>query len=56
VKVFGSTWTAYPAPGEPPLEAGERVCVDSVEGASIYVKRIGGDPEWRPKALPESET
>src|SRR6185295_10265559 len=31
VKVFGSTWTAYPAPGEPPLEAGERVCVDSVE-------------------------
>jgi membrane protein implicated in regulation of membrane protease activity len=47
VKVFGSTWTAYPAAGEPPLEAGERVCVDSVEGASIYVKRIGGDPEWR---------
>lgn len=55
VKVFGSTWTAYPAPGEPPLEAGERVCVDSVEGASIYVKRIDGDPDWRPKALPESE-
>ena len=55
VKVFGSTWTAYPAAGEPPLEAGERVCVDSVEGASIYVKRIGGEPEWRPKALPESE-
>ena len=55
VKVFGSTWTAYPAAGEPPLEAGERVCVDSVEGASIYVKRIGGEPEWRQKALPESE-
>src|SRR5215212_810131 len=49
VKVFGSTWTAYPAAGEPPLEAGERVCVDSVEGASIYVKRIGGDPDWRLK-------
>src|SRR4026207_676902 len=47
VKVFGSTWTAYPAAGEPPLEAGERVCVESIEGASIYVKRIGGDPEWR---------
>ncbi|HEX3251302.1 MAG TPA: NfeD family protein [Pyrinomonadaceae bacterium] len=47
VKVYGSTWTAYPAPGEPPLEAGERVCVDSVEGASIYVKRIGGEPDWR---------
>ena len=55
VKVYGSTWTAYPAPGEPPLEAGERVCVESVEGASIYVKRVGGDPDWRPKALPERE-
>ena len=53
VKVFGSTWTAYPAPGEPPLEAGERVCVESVEGASIYVKRVGGEPDWRVKALPE---
>jgi len=47
VKVFGSTWTAYPAAGEPPLEAGERVCVDSVEGASIYVKRVAAEPEWR---------
>jgi membrane protein implicated in regulation of membrane protease activity len=47
VKVFGSTWTAYPAAGEPPLEAGERVCVESVEGASIYVRRIAADPEWR---------
>ena len=47
VKVFGSTWTAYPAAGEAPLEAGERVCVESVEGASIYVRRVGGDPEWR---------
>src|SRR5215218_9695507 len=55
VKVFGSTWTAYPAAGEPPLEAGERVCVDSIEGASIYVKRIGSEPEWRRRALPESE-
>jgi len=53
VKVFGSTWTAYPAPGEPPLEAGERVCVESVEGASIYVKRVDGEPDWRPKSLPD---
>ena len=51
VKVFGSTWTAYPAPGEQPLEAGERVCVESVEGASIYVRRVGGEPDWRPKEL-----
>ena len=56
VKVFGSTWTAYPAAGEPPLEAGERVCVESVEGASIYVKRVGGDPDWRTKSLPEKAT
>ena len=54
VKVFGSTWTAYPAPGEEPLEAGERVCVESVEGASIYVRRVGEDRDWRQKALPES--
>lgn len=53
VKVFGSTWTAYPAAGEQPLEAGERVCVESVEGASIYVRRVGGEPDWRPKSLPE---
>ncbi len=47
VKVFGSTWTAYPAAGEAPLEAGERVCVESVEGASIYVRRVGSEPDWR---------
>lgn len=51
VKVVGTTWTAYPAPGEPPLEAGERVCIESVQGASIYVKRIGGEPDWRRKEL-----
>ncbi|HXQ74583.1 MAG TPA: NfeD family protein [Pyrinomonadaceae bacterium] len=53
VKVFGSTWTAYPAAGEAPLKAGERVCVESVEGASIYVRRIGSEPDWRQKALPD---
>ena len=53
VKVFGSTWTAYPCPGEPPLEAGERVSVERVQGASIYVRRVGGDPDWRQKALPD---
>ena len=53
VKVFGSTWTAYPAPGEEPLEAGERVCVDSVQGASIYVRRVVEGGDWRQKTLPE---
>src|SRR5216683_239678 len=46
VKVFGSTWTAYPAPGEGPLEAGERVCVESIQGASIYVRRVDESRDW----------
>ena len=49
VKVFGSTWTAYPAAGEEPLEAGDRVEVTQVQGASIYVRRIGAGPDWRAK-------
>jgi membrane protein implicated in regulation of membrane protease activity len=53
VKVFGSTWTAYPADGEDPLEAGERVRVESVEGASIYVRRVVEGRDWRQKSLPE---
>ncbi|HBB96800.1 MAG TPA: NfeD family protein [Blastocatellia bacterium] len=51
VKVFGSTWTAYPAEGEEPLEAGDRVEVTRVQGASIYVRRIGIAPDWRGKEL-----
>ncbi|HEV2883570.1 MAG TPA: NfeD family protein [Pyrinomonadaceae bacterium] len=54
VKVFGSTWTAYPAEGETALEAGERVRVESVEGASIYVRRIDEAVDWRAKELPEA--
>lgn len=52
VKVFGCTWTAYPAEGESPLEAGERVMVESVRGASIYVRRVNEGPDWRQKTLP----
>src|SRR5206468_8249370 len=51
VKVFGSTWTAYPAEGEPPLEAGDRVVVERLQGASIYVRRAGTLPEWRENDL-----
>jgi len=51
VKVFGSTWTAYPADGEEPLEAGDRVEVERVAGASIYVRRLGLEPDWRGKEL-----
>lgn len=53
VKVLGSTWTAYPADGESPLEAGERVRIESIEGASIYVRRIDEGSDWRRKSLTE---
>src|SRR6266853_817713 len=53
VKVFGSTWTAYPAEGEEPLEAGDRVAVERVQGASIYVRRVDEGGDWRQKVLPE---
>lgn len=55
VKVFGSTWTAYPAEGEEPLEAGERVMVEAVEGASIYVRRVDGGGDWRQRNLEAGE-
>jgi membrane protein implicated in regulation of membrane protease activity len=55
VKVFGSTWTAFPAEGEEPLEAGDRVEVERVQGASIYVRRIDHQSDWRGKALTESK-
>ena len=51
VKVFGSTWTAYPAEGEEPLEAGDRVEVVRIQGASIYVRRIEAGRDWRGKEL-----
>ena len=48
VKVFGSTWTAYPAEGEEPLVAGERVAVERVDGATIYVRRVrDAELSWR---------
>jgi membrane protein implicated in regulation of membrane protease activity len=52
VKVFGSVWTAYPADGEDPLEAGDRVVVEHLRGASIYVRRVGALPDWRGRELP----
>jgi membrane protein implicated in regulation of membrane protease activity len=47
VKVYGSTWTAFPELGEEPLMEGEKVEVIRVQGSSIYVKRINELPEWR---------
>ncbi|HMF56618.1 MAG TPA: NfeD family protein [Pyrinomonadaceae bacterium] len=56
VKVFGSVWTAYPIEGEEPLVAGERVEVERVQGASIYVRRVGHKLDWRSPALPEKRS
>lgn len=49
VKVYGSTWTAYPIDGETELVEGEKVEVVSVKGSSIYVRKIisGELPGWR---------
>ena len=48
VKVYGSTWTAFPADEETVLAEGEKVEVVSVKGSSIYVRRAGRElPEWR---------
>jgi membrane protein implicated in regulation of membrane protease activity len=49
VKVYGSTWTAFPV-DEDPLAEGEKVEVVSVKGSSIYVRRVTNElPEWRQK-------
>ncbi len=48
VKVVGATWTAFPVDGEEPLEVGDRVTVDRVEGSTIYVRRSpSSEPTWR---------
>lgn len=47
VKVFGSTWTAFPADEKMLLQEGEKVQVVEMKGSSIYVRRVGELPEWR---------
>jgi membrane protein implicated in regulation of membrane protease activity len=48
VKVYGSTWTAFPEEGEDALEEGEKVIVTRVEGACLYVRRVKDSvPSWR---------
>ena len=49
VKVYGSTWTAFPIDDET-LTEGEKVEVVRVQGSSIYVRKINAVreiPEWR---------
>jgi membrane protein implicated in regulation of membrane protease activity len=48
VKVFGSTWTAFPIDDETKLIAGEKVEVVEVKGSSIYVRKIVNElPGWK---------
>ena len=50
VKVFGSTWTAFPVDGETPLLEGEKVEVVEIKGSSIYVSKVRENkelPDWR---------
>lgn len=47
VRVFGSTWRAFPLEGEEALREGEQVEIARVEGASVYVRRVDGVPSWR---------
>jgi membrane protein implicated in regulation of membrane protease activity len=47
VRVFGSTWRAFPVEGEEPLREGEQVQIERVESASVYVRRTQGEPSWR---------
>jgi len=50
VKVFGSTWTAFPIDEETPLLEGDKVEVVRVQGASLYVRKFEEHkklPNWR---------
>lgn len=48
VKVYGSTWTAFPEDGERELVEGEKVEVVRVKGSSIYVRpAVKVLPDWR---------
>lgn len=50
VKVYGSTWTAFPVDNKATLIEGEKVEVVRVQGSSIYVRKIDESkklPEWR---------
>lgn len=50
VKVFGSTWTAFPIDDKTILNEGDKVEVVSVRGSSIYVKKADQQrslPNWR---------
>ena len=39
IKAFGSVWTAIPLADEAPLQIGESVKIDRIEGNTVYVHR-----------------
>jgi membrane protein implicated in regulation of membrane protease activity len=48
VKVFGSTWTAFPIDDETKLIEGEKVEIVEVRGSSVYVRGVNRElPGWR---------
>jgi inner membrane protein len=47
VRVFGSTWRAFPIDDDEALQAGEKVIIERVEGASVYVRHADTEPSWR---------
>jgi inner membrane protein len=47
VRVFGSTWRAFPIEEDDILKEGEKVIIERVEGASVYVRRADSQPSWR---------
>ncbi len=53
VRLSGATWRAFPVLDDEALKAGDRVVVERVEGASVYVRIVEKEPSWRPKRLSE---
>ena len=49
VKVYGSTWTAFPEEEDTKLIEGEKVEVVRVKGSSLYVRKVSPRelPDWR---------
>lgn len=48
VKVYGSTWTAYPEDDDVELVEGEKVEVVRIQGSSLYVRPVVKHlPGWR---------
>ena len=54
VRVFGSTWRAFPSENEGSLTEGESVQIDRVEGASVYVRKVDDEPSWRRRDAKDS--